>query len=162
MCQKCRISGVTMLQCVVFSDVIVTYATSGSSAAGSARGLGPRGRRFEPCLPDHRKAILRGWFFYGRKMARICDVLVQPKQSRRFGAVNKGSESLLSTLCERRSPPLAGDTLSQTGNIFFITGTFINPKMSSSTPTPIAPFTQKFSLTGMKVTTKQSTTACKQ
>ena len=42
-------------------------AAPGSSAVGSARGLGPRGRRFESCLPDQEKCCghLVSTFFYG-------------------------------------------------------------------------------------------------
>ena len=32
--------------------VVLQQPSSGSSAGGSASGLGPEGRRFESCLPD--------------------------------------------------------------------------------------------------------------
>lgn len=43
---------------------------SGSSSGGRARGLGPRGRRFEPCLPDQ---------YQERKHMRVFVVLLKTR-----------------------------------------------------------------------------------
>lgn len=36
----------------------------GVAQFGSARGLGPRGRRFKSCLPDHDKALMSNQGFF--------------------------------------------------------------------------------------------------
>lgn len=40
-----------------------TKTLRGIAQMARARGLGPRGRRFEPCFPDKEKRALKGSFF---------------------------------------------------------------------------------------------------
>lgn len=44
--------------------------------AGSALGLGPRGRRFESCLPDKKVSSNTG-FFYAPTLTRFAEGIAQ-------------------------------------------------------------------------------------
>ena len=54
--------------------IIYTSNCRGVAQSGSARGLGPRGRRFESCLPDQQKCLgLSEVFLLVLKASSICE-----------------------------------------------------------------------------------------
>ncbi len=50
---------------------------SGSSAGGSASGLGPEGRRFESCLPDLKRRLWGAFFCCDPGAIRTRDRLIR-------------------------------------------------------------------------------------